>query len=171
MTSLTVWVYPTAFGAGTGELHLRSLVERNLIVLHDAATIVWMPHDAQPRVRPVEHLTTRAAGRGAFWGSLVGLVLLNPVAGAAAGAGASALAQKARRAGLDDDFVDAVRRSVAPGTSALLVLSSRADQDAVGEVLAHSEAYLVHAELSREGRELLDELRPPGHDAVEDEKA
>ena len=101
MPSLTVWLYPTAFGAGTGELHLRALAEHDAIRVHDAATIMWMPHDPEPRVRPVEHLATKAAGRGAMWGALVGLVLLNPVAGAAVGAGAGAAAQRLRRTGLD----------------------------------------------------------------------
>src|SRR4051794_41178097 len=104
MPSLTVWLYPTAFGAEAGELQLRSLVERDAIRVHDAATIMWMPHDAEPLVRPVEHKTLKSAGRGAFWGALVGLVVLNPVAGAAAGAGAGAAIRRMRSAGLDEEF-------------------------------------------------------------------
>jgi uncharacterized membrane protein len=158
MPSLTVWLYPTAFGAGTGELHLRALAEHDAIRVHDAATIMWMPHDPEPRIRPVEHLAGKAAGRGAMWGALVGLVLLNPVAGAAVGAGAGAAAQRLRRTGLDPEFVEKMRERVSPGTSALLVLSSGADPLAVRRVLHGSEAVLLHAELSEEGRRVLDEV-------------
>ena len=156
--SLTVWHYPTAFGAETGELRLRGLLEREQIRVHDAATIVWMPHDAKPVVRPFKHKMLTSAGRGALLGAVVGLVVLNPVAGAAAGAGAGAAIRQARSAGLDDDFIERVRAEVTPGTSALVVLSSDADPAAVGEVLRHSEAVLLQAELSPEGQRVLEEL-------------
>ena len=159
--SLTVWHYPTAFGAETGELRLRGLIERKQIRVHDAATIIWMPHDAEPLVRPVKHKTITSAGRGAVLGAVVGLVVLNPVAGAAVGAGAGAALGRARSAGLDDEFIRRIRDKVTPGTSALLVLSSEADPVAVGEVVRHSEGVLIQAELSPEGRRVMEELGLP----------
>lgn len=161
MPSLTVWLYPSAFGAGSGELHLRTLQERGQITVHDAATITWMPHDPEPRVRPVEHLTGRSAGRGAFWGSLVGLVLLNPLAGAAAGAGVGAAVQRARSAGLDGEFVDSVRERLSPGTSALVLLSSDADLDAVRGLMRRNTGVLLHADLSPQGVQILEQLHLP----------
>jgi uncharacterized membrane protein len=161
MPSLTVWLYPTAFGAEMGELQLRSLIERDAIRLHDAATIIWMPHDEAPLVRPVKHKTLKSAGRGAVVGAIVGLVVLNPVAGAAAGAGAGAAINRARSAGLDDEFVQKIRAKVTPGTSALLVLSSDADPVAVGEVLRRSEAVLLQADLTPEGQRILEEVGLP----------
>jgi uncharacterized membrane protein len=162
--SLTVWLYPTAFGADSGALHLRGLVERKAIRLHDAATIAWLPHDEAPVVRPVEHRTLKSAGRGAMWGALVGLVVLNPVAGAAVGAGAGAAARQARSAGLDDELVHQIRTRVTPGTSALLVLSSDADPVEVGRVVRNSEAVLLRAELSPGGRQVLEEIGLPAPD-------
>jgi uncharacterized membrane protein len=167
MPSLTVWLYPTAFGAESGELHLRSLVERDAIRVHDAATIIWMPHDAEPLVRPVDRRTLKSAGRGAVVGALVGLVILNPVAGAAVGAGAGAAIRKARSAGIDEEFVSSVRAKVTPGTSALLVLSSDADPVAVGEVVRNSEAVLLQAELTPEGQQVLEEIGLPAPDEDE----
>jgi len=142
-------------------------VERDAIRVHDAATIVWMPHDAEPLVRPVDHRMLKSAGRGAVLGALVGLVILNPVAGAAAGAGAGAAIRRARSAGLDEEFVTSVRAQVTPGTSALLVLSSDADPVAVGEVVRRSEAVLLQADLTPEAQQLLEEigLSPPDEDA------
>ena len=86
MTSLTVWRYPTPFGADKGELQLKVLVEQGALVVHDAASVIWMPDAAEPKVQHLRHATARSAGRGALWGGLVGMLVLNPVAGAAAGA-------------------------------------------------------------------------------------
>jgi uncharacterized membrane protein len=165
--SLTVWLYPTAFGAEASVVHLRSLVQRGAIRVHDAATIVWMPHDKEPLVRPVDHKTRTAAGRGALWGALVGLVVLNPVAGAAAGAGAGAAIRRARSAGLDEELVQDIRAQVTPGTSALVVLSSDADPAAVGEVLRNSEGVLLQAELTAEARRILEEMGLPEPDETQ----
>jgi len=177
MPSLTVWLYPTAFGAETGELQLKSLVERHAIQVHDASIVVWMSHDKAPVVRRVKHLGSKAAGKGAVLGGLVGLLVLNPVAGAAIGAGAGAASQRLHGSGLDEHFVDKVREQLKPGTSALLVLSSGADPEAVRGFVARTEAVLLHAELSEEGRRVLEqtglEAPDPGagtRDDIEDDK-
>ena len=47
MPSVTVWLFPTAFGAETGEAHLTGLVERGALVVHDAAAISWVPSDPE----------------------------------------------------------------------------------------------------------------------------
>jgi uncharacterized membrane protein len=158
MPSVTVWLYPTAFGAETGEAHLTALVERGALVVHDAVAVSWVPSDPEPRVRHLGHLTARAAGRGAMWGAAVGLLLLNPVAGAAVGAAAGAGAQRLRDAGISDDLVAEVREAVKPGTSALFVMSSGADATQVAPVIERSEGVLIHAELSEEGQAVLEQL-------------
>jgi uncharacterized membrane protein len=158
MPSLTAWPYPTASGAGSGELQLKLLVERGALTVHDAATAVWMPHDPAPRVRRTEHLRAKAAGSGGLWGALAGLVVLNPVAGAAVGAAAGAAVSRLRHAGLDAEFVQRVQEHLTPGTSALLVLSSGADPEQVRKFVEGSEAVLLFAELSEEGQKVLDTL-------------
>ncbi len=158
MPSVTVWLFPTAFGAETGEVHLTGLVERGALVVHDAAAISWVPSDPEPRVRQLKHLTARAAGKGAMLGAAVGLLLLNPVAGAAVGAAAGAGARRLRDAGISDDFVAEVRAAVKPGTSALFVMSSGADATQLAPILDRSEGVLIRAELSDEGKAVLEEL-------------
>jgi uncharacterized membrane protein len=93
-----------------------------------------------------------------MWGAAVGLLLLNPVAGAAVGAAAGAGAQRLRDAGISDDLVAEVREAVKPGTSALFVMSSGADATQVAPVIERSEGVLIHAELSEEGQAVLEEL-------------
>ena len=105
-----------------------------------------MPGADQPDVRRVTHRTAGSAGRGAFWGALVGTLVLAPVVGAAVGAGAGAVVDRLRR-GLDDATIERLRTLLVPGTSALFVLSSDAQPEAVRRVLAGSEATLVHAEV------------------------
>ena len=158
MPSVTVWLYPTAFGAETSEVYLTSLVERGALVVHDAVAVSWVPRDRAPRIRHLEHLTARSAGRGAMWGAAVGLLFLNPVAGAAVGAAAGGGAQRLRDAGIGDDLIAKVREAVKPGTSALFVMSSGADATQVGPVIQRSEGVLIHAELSDEGTAVLEEL-------------
>ena len=158
MPSVTVWLFPTAFGAETFEVHLTGLVERGALVVHDAAAISWVPSDPEPRVRQLKHLTARAAGMGAMLGTAVGLLLLNPVAGAAVGAAAGAGARRLRDVGISDDFVAEVRAAVKPGTSALFVMSSGADAAQLAPILDRSEGVLIRAELSDEGRAVLEEL-------------
>lgn len=150
MPSLTVWHFPTPLGVDAGELALRRLVEEDAITVHDAATAIWMPGADHPDVRRVKHRSAGAAGRGAFWGALVGTLVLAPVAGAAVGAGAGAVLERLRRGGVDDATLERLQTLVTPGTSALFVLSSDARPESVRRALVGTEATLVHAEMDEE---------------------
>ncbi len=161
MTALTVWRYPTPFGADQGELQLKILVEQDALVVHDAASVVWMQGAKEPKVRHLRHDTARSASRGALWGGLVGMLVLNPVAGAAAGAAATAATHKLRSTGIDEEFLSTVREQLAPGTSALIVLSSDAREDLIRPVLARSEATLIATDLPEDTRRRLDDLLAP----------
>ena len=117
MPSVTVWLFPTAFGAETGEAHLTGLVERGALVVHDAAAISWVPSDPEPRVRQLKHLTARAAGKGAMLGTAVGLLLRRwtPAAGLVGDAGHMGVSDREH-----GDTGGALRRSggVGPGQPA-----------------------------------------------------
>ena len=150
MPSLTVWHFPTPLGVDAGELALRRLVEEDAITVHDAVTAIWMPGAEHPDIRRVRHRTAGAAGRGAFWGALVGTLFLAPGVGAAAGAGTGAVLDRLRRGGVGDGTIEELRSLLTPGTSALFVLSSDARPEAVRRALAGTEATLVHAEMDEE---------------------
>ena len=126
MPSLTVWRFPTPLGVEAGELQLRRLEEQGALTVHDAVTVIWMPGADQPEVRRERHRTAGAAGKGTFWGALVGTLVLAPVAGAAVGATAAAVVSRLRHAGVPDATVDALRDALTPGTSALFVVTSDA---------------------------------------------
>lgn len=161
MPSLTVWRYPTPLGADEGELRLRRLEEREAITVHDAVSVFWMPGADQPEVRRVRHRAAGAAGRGTFWGALVGTLVLAPVAGAAVGATAAAVASRLRHAGVPDETVAALRTALEPGTSALFVVTSDARPEVVGPELAGGEGTLIHAEMDDRTAEELRQLLEP----------
>jgi uncharacterized membrane protein len=154
--SLTVWRFPTPLGADSGELRLKRLEEQGAITVHDAVSVFWMPGADQPEVRRVRHRTAGAAGKGTFWGAVVGTLVLAPVAGAAVGATAAAVAARLRHAGVPHETVEALQGLLTPGTSALFVVTSDAKPEVVGPVIAAGEATLVHAEMDDE---TADELR------------
>jgi uncharacterized membrane protein len=139
-------------GAATGELRLRTLEERRALSVIDAITVVWMPHTPHPRIGRHHSRTGTGARRGAVLGALAGALVLAPAAGAAAGAGVGALAGRLRRTGIDDAFLEEMKTRLAPGTSALLVLSEDADLDAIRPFLergrSRGDVTLMHAVLS-----------------------
>jgi uncharacterized membrane protein len=79
-----------------------------------------------------------------WWGVLLGMVFLVPLAGPAFGAAAGAVAGGLADFGLGDDFILQVREAVTPGTSAVFVVCDRALADDLGLELG---APLTRAEL------------------------
>lgn len=181
--ALTVWRYDTPLGADAGAVRLKSLQEREALTVHDAITVAWMPGSHQPRIAHLRHATVGAAGKGSVLGALLGTLALAPVAGAAAGAGIAALAQRLRGTGIDQQFLEDVIAQLAPGSSALLVLSSDADLDHVRPVvergLARGDVVLLHAVLADDAPDALRavvadlatrETRTPGKKTPQDQR-
>lgn len=174
MPNLTVWAYDTPLGAQAGELRLKNLQERGAVTVDDAITVAWMPGAPQPRVGHLPQASSVSAGRGSVLGALVGMLVLAPAAGAAAGAGIAAVAQRLRGTGIDQHFLEETVALLEPGSSALLVLSTGVDLDvvrpAVERGLARGDVVLLHAELTEDApnairnvvRDLLSVSDPPG---------
>jgi uncharacterized membrane protein len=108
---------------------LRSLQKEYLIDLEDSC-VVERDKDGKVHIKQAVNLTSFGAARGglsgALWGTLVGLLFLNPLAGMAigalAGAGAGALTGSLADYGINDDFVRRLAQTIPPGSSALFVL-------------------------------------------------
>ena len=81
------------------------------------------------------NLAAAGAVSGTFWGSLIGLIFLNPILGAAIGAGAGALSGAMTDIGISDQFMKDLGANFKPGTSALFVLVRKSTPDKVLEGL------------------------------------
>ena len=104
----------------------------------DDAALVWWPAGARMP-------STRHQGASdLWWGVLLGMVFLVPLAGPAFGAAAGAVAGGLADFGLGDDFILNVRKAVTRGTSALFVVSDRATADRLALEL---DARVIRAEL------------------------
>ena len=113
---------------------LAKLQTQYLIEMEDAVVVT---HDAKGKVQLHQTLNLTAAGAvsGAFWGTLIGLLFLNPLIGAAIGAGSGALSGKLADLGINDKFMKDLGATLTPGSSALFVLVRKSTPDKVLEAL------------------------------------
>lgn len=148
MSSLTVWKFPTPFGADAALEKLNALQSQQLIMVQDAAVVSWEAGKKKPKTRQLNDTTKRGALGGGFWGLLFGLIFFVPFLGLAIGAATGALFGSMADVGISNAFIDDVRQKVTPGTSALFLLSSDAVVDRVRSEFAGTEAELISTNLS-----------------------
>jgi uncharacterized membrane protein len=152
MASFTVWKFDSASGADDALSTLERLQKEELIEVQDAAVVSWPEGAKKPKTEQLRSLAGAGALGGAFWGFLFGLIFFVPILGLAIGAATGALAGSLTDVGIDDDFIDEVRKKVTPGTSALFLISSNAVIDKIKDEFesAHGHATLIHTNLSDE---------------------
>jgi uncharacterized membrane protein len=148
MATLTVWKFDDAHGAARAEQKLAQLQKQDLIHVHDAALVSWPVDDKKPRTTQLRHLGGEGALGGAFWGLLFGLLFFIPLFGMAVGAAIGAIGGAMSDVGIDDDFIDAVRGEVQPGTSALFLLSTDAVLDKVKDAFGDEQPHVLRTDLS-----------------------
>ena len=121
----------TAFEMRTA---LVKMQKQHLIELEDSV-VVTKDQKGRTKLDQAVNLTSAGAWGGGFWGMLIGLIFLNPLLGAAVGAGVGALSGRMTDLGLDDQMMKDLAASFKPGTSALFVLIRQATADKVLEGL------------------------------------
>jgi uncharacterized membrane protein len=101
-----------------------------LIELGDAVVAV---KDSNGRIKLNQLINTTAAGAlsGAFWGTLIGLIFLNPLLGMGIGAASGALGGKLTDVGINDDFMKDAASALKPGTAGLFLLVRKMTTDKV----------------------------------------
>src|SRR6476661_5634471 len=134
MSDLVVIAFPTEAKAEEVRKKLLAMQKDYLIELGDAVVAV---KDAQGNIKLNQLLNTTAAGAvsGAFWGSLIGLIFLMPLAGAALGAAGGTLGGYLTDIGIDDKWMKQTASAIRPGTAALFVLVRKVTADKVLEGL------------------------------------
>jgi uncharacterized membrane protein len=134
MSNLVIIVFDDATTAFDMRTALMKMQKEYLIELEDAV-VVTKDDKGKVQLHQAVNLTAAGAVGGGFWGTLIGLVFLNPLLGAAVGAGAGALSGMLRDIGISDKQMKEVAESFQPGHSALFVLIRRATTDKVLEGL------------------------------------
>src|ERR1700749_4103633 len=119
MSSLTVWKFPTPFGAESALTKLGALQTQQLITVQDAAVVSWEAGKKKPKTRQLHDTKKGGALGGGFWGLLFGLIFFVPILGLAIGAASGALFGSLADVGISDAFIDSVRGKVKPGHSPL----------------------------------------------------
>lgn len=117
----------TAFDARAALVKL----QREYLIEMEDAVVITRKADGGVQLHQAVNLTAIGAAGGGFWGALVGLLFLNPLLGAAVGAGAGALSGWMGDVGIEDAFLKEVGNSVPPGGAALGVLIRKMTADKV----------------------------------------
>jgi uncharacterized membrane protein len=158
MATLTAVKFPTASGAEDALTILARLQSEGSITVHDGAVVSWAEGAKKPKTRQVHDLAGAGALGGGFWGLLFGLIFFVPLLGLVVGAVAGAATASMRDVGIDDDFIEDVRRNVTPGTSALFALTSDGVPDKVAAAFQGTHGELLHTNLSNDQEAQLREV-------------
>lgn len=134
MSNLVVLGFKNEADAFEMRAALARLQSQYLIEMEDAVVVTRDPQ-GKVKLHQAVNLTAVGAVRGTFWGSLIGLIFLNPLLGAAIGASSGALSGALTDIGINDQFMKELGATFTPGTSALFVLVRKSAPDKVLEGL------------------------------------
>ncbi len=101
MSDLIVVSFPDESTAFELRAALVKLQKEYLIEMEDAV-VVTKGADGKVKLHQAVNLTAVGALGGTFWGTLVGLIFLNPLLGAAVGAGSGAISGALSDVGIED---------------------------------------------------------------------
>lgn len=130
MSNLVVIAFPDQQLAFDMRAALAKMQKEYLIEMEDVV-VVTKEDDGKVKLHQAMNLTAMGAVGGGFWGTLIGMIFLNPLLGAAVGAGAGALSGALSDIGIDDAFMKELADSFKPGCAAVFVLVRKATSDKV----------------------------------------
>jgi uncharacterized membrane protein len=151
MSTLVVVGYKDIHKAEEVRLQLWKLQRDYLLDLEDAVVVV-KNDKGKVKLHQAINLTSTGAVSGGFWGSLIGLMFLNPLLGLAVGASAGAISGALTDVGIDDNFMKELGATMTPGSSSLFVLlrNPTAAPDKVLEELTGTGGAILKTSLSHE---------------------
>ena len=157
MSNLVVFDFDGIHTADDVLNKLRSLQKEYLIDLEDAC-VVERDNTGKIHIKQAVNLTALGAAsgvsRGALWGALVGILVMNPLAGMAigaiTGAGAGALSGSLIDYGIRDDFIKKLSETIPAGSSAIFVLFKSVTEDKVLRELEPYKPRVLKTSLSEE---------------------
>jgi uncharacterized membrane protein len=149
MSTLVVVGYDDLFKAEEVRLKLMKMQKDYLIDLGDAAVAV-KDQSGKVKLHQAVNMTAAGAVSGGFWGTLIGLIFLNPLIGLAVGATTGAVSGALTDLGINDKFMKDLAETLKPGSSALFVLVQKATPDKVLEELAGTGGKVLKSSLSHD---------------------
>ena len=149
MSTLVVVAYDDTYQAEEVRLNLRWLQKDYLIDLEDA--VVATKYDnGKVKLHQAINLAGAGALSGGFWGTLIGLIFMMPLLGAAVGASAGAISGALADVGIDDKFMKELASSMHAGSSVLFVLVRKATPDKVLDELRGTGGKLLKTSLTHD---------------------
>ena len=149
MSTLVVIGYDDQFKAQEVRLMLVKMQKDFLIDLEDAVVAV-KDEKGKVKLHQAVNLTAAGAVSGGFWGTLIGLIFLNPLLGLAVGATAGAVSGALTDIGIDDKFMKELAGQMKPGSSALFILVRSATPDKVLEEIKGTGGHVLKTSLSHD---------------------
>ena len=157
MSDLVVISFDDEHTAFEMRAELVKLQKEYLIEMEDVV-VVTKNDKGKVKLHQAVNLTAAGAVGGTFWGMLIGIIFLNPLLGAAVGAGAGALSGKLRDIGISDNFMKELAEALRNDTSALFVLVRKVTPDKVLEGLKGFKGKILKTSLTADREEELREV-------------
>ncbi len=151
MSDLIVVAFKDEATAFEMRAELVKLQKEYLLEMEDVV-VVTRGADDKVQLHQTANLTALSAVSGGFWGMLVGLLFLNPLAGAAIGAGAGAISGSFTDVGINDDFMRDLGKTLTPGTAAVFILVRKFTTDKVVDKLGgfHARGHVLQTSLTKD---------------------
>ena len=149
MSTFVAIQYDDPHKAQEVRLELGKLQKEYLIDIEDAVVAV-KNQDGKVKLHQAFSLTAAGALTGGFWGTLIGLLFLNPLLGAAVGVSAGAVSGALSDIGIDDKFMKQLAEGLQPNTSVLFVLVRNATPDKVVAEIKQYGGTLLQTSLSHD---------------------
>ena len=121
MADLVEIAFPSEEKAEEVRRKLLDMQKEYFIELGDAIIAVKQP-DGRVKLNQLFNPTASGAVSGTFWGALIGMIFLMPLAGAAIGAASGAIGGRLTDVGINDQFMKDAAQSLPSGNAALFLL-------------------------------------------------
>jgi uncharacterized membrane protein len=145
MTTLIVITYPSPALCRETLVKLNELQVGAVITMIDSA-IVSRSKDGSVKLDQTMN-TTAAGALSAFWGSLIGMLFLSPLTGAAIGASAGAVGGYTTDYGISDTFMREMGKRLDADAATLFVLAAEMTADKVASALAVNSGQVTYTSM------------------------
>jgi uncharacterized membrane protein len=147
MTDMVVLAFD---GVDTAEKVRNKLIDLNnqyLLNLNQVVEVV-RKEDGQVKIKEEPRLTGLGALGGAFWGLLIGVIFLIPVAGVVVGTVSGAIAGHFAKYGISKEYMKDIDAAIQPGQSALFILADNVKADRVVPMLTEYHPKVLRSSLT-----------------------